>query len=88
MVTAIQRHNKYQANIASFTNARAAMLQVSSKSKLSVKDFLPFPDEIDSQGGVMQFRTVEVLRKLIGNHAMPPRVEMAARKALGGMLDG
>ena len=87
MVLTINEREQQQANVAAFPIARFAMTQLSKKSRLSVKDFLPYPDEgKDNKEGV-RAETVAVLRRLIKRRVLPARVEAAAIRSIGG-LDG
>jgi len=88
LVGSIAKHERYIANVNSFTAARAAMLHVARKSKATYKDFLPFPDDRESSGQKIQARTASILVKLAKAKKLPPRVYAAALDVIGGLLDG
>lgn len=91
MVMQVIEVEEQRARASSFAIARFALTQISSKAKIGIEDFMPYPNPSKSTQGPgegIQPRTVAVLRGLIKSRAMPSRVEAAAIRAIGGLGDG
>ena len=89
MVVTLSETEQRKANAASVAFARFAITQLPKKAKLKETDFLPYQlqkDKGDKSG--IPDKTRRLLKQLIKQRALPPRVEAAAIRDTGALNDG